>query len=455
MKNPFIGIAPGARLALQRLGHQREKLVIKHDKVFKADIGDGLRVFGISSVFADPQATFLTFGTPNVALVMPNKEQNGWDRFAALMFWRGGARILPTKGRVQAGVLCELVGLTDHMRAKLREAAQSLEGTRSASCAHSNALLLHRAGFRLRNNLSTRLTDNDLRLIYRPSHFAAALWSGELFFGPFGLPVKLRWITTDKSVHDHFVSTWMREYRSFCRFVKKLVHKGGHTPAPTFNPVDNSLDMSSEWHEHGPKLRVSINRPSALGVNLSYLVGQQPEFSIDLHVDEPELAKPLKAFDRKLSRIDFIKSKVLFSPVTCWLMAKILEKDVGTTDDLPASVVANMLTVAPSMDPEPAYKYNFVLTGTKLKIKRLLNNDGRDNKFLAWMLAKHVLLSRWSKDVRVPGELWVCDLDGQRVIFVNAESGSYRPTEQQMQALSRMLTNRFGLPVMVGSRPAS
>lgn len=446
MKNLYTGIASGARLALQRLGHQNEQLVIKHDQVPKADIDDGLRVCAIDSVFTDPKATFIVFGTPNVSLVMPdNDETTSWDRLAAFMFWRTPSAVVPTKGRVQAGVFCELRDISDDARLALRLAANDLVGTRKASCAHTIALALHRAGF--------RSSKGNLRLIYRPSHLAAVLWNSELTY--YGKPVELRWITTDKSVHDHFVSTWMREYRSFCRFVKKLVSKSGHTPAPMFDPVDNTVDMSSEWPEHGPKLRVSINRPSALGVNLSYVVGQQPEFSIDLCVDEPELAKPLKAFDRKLSRIDFVKSKVLFSPVTCWLMAKILEKEIGTTDYLPASIVANMLTVAPSMNPEPVYKYNFVLTGRKLKIKRLLNNDGRDNKFLAWMLAKHVLLSRWSKDVRVPGELWVCELDGQRVIFVNSESGSYRPTEQQMQALSRMLTNRFGLPVMVGSRPTS
>jgi hypothetical protein len=446
VKNQYTGIASGARLALQRLGHQDEQLVIKHDQVPKADIDDNLRVCAIDSVFTDPRATFIVFGTPNVSLVMPsNGETTSWDRLAAFMFWRTPSAVVPTKGRVQAGVFCELRDISDDARLALRLAANDLVGTRKASCAHTIALALHRAGF--------RSSKGNLRLIYRPSHLAAVLWNGELTYHD--KPVELRWITTDKSAHDHFIGTWMREYRSFCRLVNKLLHKGGHQRAPVFDRTANSLDMSGEWPDNGPQLRVSINRPSPLGVNLSYVVGQQPEFSIELDIDEPALAKPIKAFDRKLSRIDFIKSKVLFSPVTCWLMAKILEKDVGTTDYLPSTVVANMLTVAPTMDPMPIYKYNFVLTGQRFKVKRLLSNDGRDNKFLAWMLAKHVLLSRWSKDVRAAGELWVCKLTGQLVIFVNTESGSYRPTDEQMQALSRMLTKKFGLPVVVGVRPAS
>lgn len=445
MKNPFSGIAPGARLALQRLGHQNEQIVIKHDRVRKADIDDNLRICAINSVFANPKATFIVFGTPNVSLVMPSSDETGWDRLAAFMFWRTPSAVVPTRARVQAGVFCELRDISDEARLALRLAADDLVGTRKASCARTIALTLHRAGF--------RSSKGNLRLIYRPSHLAAVLWNSELTYR--GNPVELRWIITDKSAHDHFVGTWMREYRSFCRLVNKLLHKSEHRRAPVFDQTTNSLDMSGEWPDGGPQMRVSINRPSPLGVNLSYVVGQQPEFSIELDIDEPALAEPIKAFDRKLSRIDFLKSKVLFSPVTCWLMAKILEKDVGTTDYIPAEVVANMLTVAPTMDPEPIHKYNFVLTGERLKVKRLLSNDGRDNKFLAWMLAKHVLLSRWSKDVRAPGELWVCKLHGQLVIFINAESGSYQPTNAQMQALSRMLTKKFGLPVMVGARPTS
>lgn len=454
MENPFSGLnrAPGdtgPRLALQRLGHQVPRLVIKHNKVPKMDIEDGLRVCSIDSVFADPEATFIVFGTPNVSLLMPSADNTDWDRLAAYMFWRQDTAIIPSKGRVQAGVFCELRNISHEARKALRQASESLVGTREASCAHTIALALHNAGF--------HSGTGRLHRIYRPSHLAAVLWGGELFYN--GEPVELRWITTEKSAHDHFKATWWREYKSLPRLVQKYISKGRHTPAPVLPRNDHVLDAADGWSADEQQVRISINVPSPFGVNLAYLgrVGPQPEFSVELpqRIGHPLLQRPLKPFDRKLDKITFLKSKVLFSPLTCWLMGNVLERDIATTDHIPVSVVAKMLACAPNENPDPLYKYNFVLTPTRLKIKRLLANDGRENKFLAWMLAKHVLLSRWRKDVIAAGELWVCEINGELGIFINGESGSYQPTYAQITAVTMVLSEMLGVDVFVGERPTA
>src|SRR5262249_47355071 len=77
-------------------------------------------------------------------------------------------------------------------------------------------------------------------------------------------------------------------------------------------------------------------------------------------------------------------------------------------------------------DEAPA-KYNMIVTGTWVRIGRL---EGR-NKAIDWLLAKHVLLSNYSEDVRFAGEIWK-DADG--VIHINRNSGTYKPSAERAEA---------------------
>ena len=449
---PYSGIAPGAHLGLQNLGHQGGNLVIDHSDAPKKPTDDPkVNVVSIDRVFADPTATFIVFGTPNVSLLMPMLGKDSWLRMAAYMFWRNKTSVVPTKGRVQAGVFCELVGLNHEARQALESAVISLVGTRKASCAHSVALALHRAGFRLGKGSS-------LTTIYRPSHLAAALWrEGVLFYrGEVSSDVvQLRWVTTDQSVHEHFLATWKREYFSFCRLVEKYFKKGTHSPAPVLEPRDESHDMSDAWPTDAPTTTVAISKPSRLGVNLSYVLGEQPEFSVSLPrpLNSPALAEPLKAFPGKLNKATKLKRFVLFNELMIWLMRGNLVRD-KSYHKLPVPVILDMLRKSPTPERNSTFVYNFVLLPYEIRLKRLLNNSGHDNKFVAWLLAKHVLLSGWSKRVRLAGELWACTVDGVLTIYLLGESGTYQPENEQLIAAAEELSATFKVPVIPVLRSA-
>lgn len=62
------------------------------------------------------------------------------------------------------------------------------------------------------------------------------------------------------------------------------------------------------------------------------------------------------------------------------------------------------------------------------------------NPYVDWILTKHVLISNYNESVRFAGEIWK-DRDG--VIWVNRNSGTYQPNEEQLSQFVAYLSQVF------------
>lgn len=89
-------------------------------------------------------------------------------------------------------------------------------------------------------------------------------------------------------------------------------------------------------------------------------------------------------------------------------------------------------------------------------MSRLENRDERDSDKANWVLAKHVLLADYDPDVRYAGEAWAEDTPDGRVMHINNNSGTYKPTAAQLHEAARYLAEAFGVPVIaepIGEAP--
>lgn len=432
----------GGRIGPQVLGHRGGRLVVDMSHVpLEHDAATGLDVMPLDAVFCNPAEPILVFGKPNVSLVLPGHR----ERFAAFMFFRNRSAIVPTKGRVQAGVLAQLAGLPKDAHNALAMAAKEMTGKLGPSCAFSNARVLHQAGFRLGNGKS-------LRWIIRPSRLAALIWQYGLRYQ--GQPVDVHFIQTRATVSDHFVSVWTREYSSLVRLVQKYVTRSHKSSAPVFSPRGESVGMDDSAWRHSTVTTIGISRPSALGVNLGYILGEQPFFTCRLPAfRSEELRAPLAPFPGKLDRMTKLKKYVLFSKPVIAFLQRNLEARTDWFQSIPTHAVVEMLRLSPGPDRAGAFVYNYVLTSHAFRIKRLLNGSGRDSRFVNWMLAKHVLISRYNPNVRLAGELWCYrDNNGELTVCLNAESGTYKPDDSRLLAAVKELEKFFGVKVIAQTR---
>lgn len=438
------GLRGQLRYSLQVLVKSGSNVVIDASSVEKKqDKATSLVMFPIQGVFSNPKAVFLGFGVPNTYLVIPREESNpanpAWDKFAAFMLWRKPASVENTEGTAQAGVLFELCGLPDEALSRLRAAMAQYSDKRCPSCANINARVLDTAGF---TSGGKRLTG-----VFRPSRLASRLWRRGLEYD--GMPVDLRIIqTSDQEVTDHFVSVWTKEVTSLYRLVKKTFQHSSDEPEPL--KFNLELDAASELAAtDGKPIMVGISCPSFLGAHLGALLGQHPIFAAlpNAPVGAPELAIPLKPFPGSLSTISKIKKYILFSRPVVWLIRRNLMARTDYYPDIPSSAIPSMLRTSPSPDQESAYKYNLVMTSDQVLITRLRTPSGRSRKRLDWLLSKHVLVSGYNRDVRFPGEVWRCVEDGKTVIYLTADSGTYKPGAERLLPAAQYFAEVFNVEV--------
>jgi hypothetical protein len=289
-----------------------------------------------------------------------------------------------------------------------------------------------------------------LRTVYRPSQLAARIWQHGLEYH--GKPVDIQFIQTRQAVSDHFVAVWKREYTSPGRLYRKYFsHSHTRSGAPIFDPRDETMPMDTSAWSDPCTTKIGIGRPSdSIGVNLGYVLGEQPVFVCRLtNCDAPELEQPLLPFPGKLDRQTRLKKYLLFSRPVIAFLRRNLESNTEWFSNIPNQAIPAMLRTSPEPNRQDAFVYNYVLTGNELRIKRLLNNNGHDNRFVNWLLAKHVLLSGYSRDVRLAGELWRYDdpVDGL-TIFISPESGTYKPDEARVLIAAVKLAEFYGVKVV-------
>lgn len=160
------------------------------------------------------------------------------------------------------------------------------------------------------------------------------------------------------------------------------------------------------------------------------------------------LSEPLRPFPGKLNRVTKLKKYVLFSKPMVYLIRSHIMAEVDYYDGQPARKVIDMLQPSESPDVETAFKYNLVLTGTQVFLTRLENRNGRDWQKINWILAKHVLISGYDPDVRFSGEVWRHSNEhGVTTLYLNGDSGTYKPDDARLEPAVQYAASTFGLPV--------
>jgi CYTH domain len=445
----FDGLTEGARLKTEALFSSSSQIVVDASHVTMVE-HEGLSVVPVAEVFSNPNATFLGFGKPNVFLSLPRAATPdvtaGWDRFAAFMFWRKAAHIADTKGRVQGGVFVELCDLPPEALVRLRTAMGAFEGRKTITCANATGRVMTQAGF----------TCDGRTLAYkvRPMTLAKAIWDGGLEFD--GTAVTLRMIRTHSgTVSDHFVGVLRKESTSLFRAVEKIV-RSKSTKSVAKAPVIQARPLAAAAvpsHAQTSRLELRVGRFTKVAVLLHQQVGEHPIFEARLdsaHVDIngtdfPELRSALKAYPGKLDATSKLKRYVLFSRPVVKAVRYQLAAKMDSLGRLPGPVLVEMFQTGSTGNP---FLYNVVITGTSARMTRLENRTDKDVGKANWVLAKHVLLSGYDPDVRYAGEIWVEDTKTGRVLHLNDNSGTYKPSRNKAEAAARFLQQLTGVPVL-------
>jgi hypothetical protein len=445
----FEGLTEGAKIAPETLFSSSPQLVVDASHV-NAMIHDGVSIVPVAEIFSNPNATFLGFGTPNVFLSLPRSKtldrEPGWDKFAAFMYWRQRAYVTDTKGRVQGGVFVELRNIPPEALESLRKAMSSLIGRRTISCANATGRVLTAAGFTCNGrSLSKKV---------RPMTLAKAIWDGGLEYN--GESIELRVIrTTEETVSDHFLGVLRKESTSLFRVVKKVVIKASTkntaAKAPVIEPRLLPAATIRNANEAG-HLELRVGKPTKLAALLRLRWGSHPIFEAKLDpavvdVNGPDFADlhaPLQAYPGKLDAVSKVKRYVLFSKPVIKTIRYQMAGRMDSLGRLPGPTLVDMFQVGTVESP---FLYNVVITGTCARMCRLENRTRKDMHKANWVLAKHVLLSGYDPDVRYAGEIWVHNADGGRVLHINNNSGTYKPSILQADTAARFLRELTGVPV--------
>lgn len=442
--DPLAGLTEGAMLAPDGLFSRGQRLVVDSSHVQTVD-HEGLSLLPVEEVFSDSEALFLGFGIPNVYLAVPGEQ--GWEKYAATMFWRQPSFVADTKGRVQGGMLVELRQLAPEAVGELREVMHSHAGRRAITCARSNALVLHGAGF--------TSGGRSLRRFVRPMTLARHLWEHGLEHR--GDPVELRVIRTGgQSISDHFLKVIRKESTSVGRVVKKQTAKLSrrrNNAAPTIEPRPMS-PAKLEAGDTSLAAELRMGRPSRVGAMIGSYIGDHPIFEAipdpaNVDLDSPdftELNAALPAYPGRLDVGTKLKKYLLFAPTPVRVIRSQLAQDMQSMGMHSGHTLTSMLQLGPPQDP---FLYNAVLSGGALRVARLENRTEKDRGRANWLLAKHVLIAGYDPDVRFAGEFWVSEENGQRTVHLNNNSGTYKPSRSQAEAAGRFIEQGFGVPTVV------
>ena len=444
------GLTHNCRPALVRFGQRNTGLVINVPGLRTVvDQGSGLTLFPLDDVFTEPPV-LIGFGTPNTYLVVPDEQSPTTHKLSAFMFWRQASAVVPTKGRVQAGVLFELRGLPESLKAKLRATMHALSGRRSVSCAHLTGKVLASSGFTFGNGRS-------LTTFVRPSKFASLLWRhGLRYRDTTGThEVRIRIIhASPVPFGDHFVRVWMREIDSPIRTVRKMFAKHPSVKAPTFETQNLPRLDTKRWA--GPSITIGMARSDRLGAHMAFVLGQKPSYIVRFPkpILMDELKEPLKPFPVVTDTVTRLKRDVLFSKPVIKLINHSRLADIDWyTGNIKVDMAIDMLMPSPGPEYEQAMLYNCVVTPTEIRLTGLHTKESRNmnSKFIRsvdWIAAKHVLLSDYDPKVIYACELWAYrDEAGRPVVCINNNSGTYKPSVLQMKAFAHYLRTTFGIQV--------
>jgi len=395
---------------------------------------DDLRVFRISDVFSGSDEIFIGFGKPNTYLVVPDGK-GGYQKFAGKSL-RRVSKVENTRGLVQSGILIRLKNLPAHAAEQLRDAMQTHNGKKFWTCVNACMHVMTDAGFSSngRKPLAGR---------YWPHALMPALLRGELMFE--GKPVEYEVIrTTPERFQRYALQIVAAEASTLCRHADRNL-QGKAKKSKLFRALYATLHapgrligrkgVSGSGHAIvAPELpdapylediRVKVSSASMLGTLFRQLWGTHAFFEAEQDRVDPSayLTTTLKAFPQpNPSLATRLKKWILFSRpvvrVLHWMLAaKYI--DIGPRSECQ---VYDMLR---TNSESSSNKYNLIITRRKITIARI----NVLAKLVDWVLSKHVLMSGYASDVIFAGEIWK---DALGVIHVSRNSGTYRPTEEQL-----------------------
>lgn len=405
-----------------------------HTKESTASSAPDIRKFWLKDIFPEG-SVFLGFGRPNVFLGLP-REKSGFDKFDAKSIKRADSKIINTRGWAQSGILIQL-NISQDVIEILRKEAQKQVGTRSWTCVNANCRVLDTAGF---TSNGTSLKD-----FYFPMDLARQIIRSGLEFE--GNRVEIKIIkTTSKYLENFGLSVVKSQFLTLCRHanrnlsgtLRRKLKKYGintkvksnqsgkykeHVNESTVNKSEKQLNLETFRQKMKTEIIFSISEPSFLGAILRTVWGAHSLFQIKvLRTDiDKYLPVKLKEFDLlNLSLLTKIKKNIIFCPLVVNIIRSHLMRSNLIIENPTQAEIMEMLR---TFSPEQPVKYNIVITGEAIGIVKL----NVKYPFIDWILSKHILTSGYSSDVRFAGELW----KGQdSVIYLNNNSGTYRPTNE-------------------------
>lgn len=425
-----------------------------------------LNIFNLSDVFAESRI-FLGFGKPNVYLGIPGA--SSYQKFAAKSLKRGDSQLVDTKDRAQSGLLVVFKNLPTEAIAQITQSATAHEGTRQWTCVNANCRVLKDSGF--------TIGGESLDQYYFPMALLGDLLRYGIEYG--GKPVEYDLIRTTPdylenvglSIKKSVATTMCRHIERACTPKEDALNAAAvgkqNIWVVKFKNAKRKLGLfatsqltqwASQGEVGGPEVvrvpeeaapvrlalpeselrpfTLSVSEPSKFGAILRLLWGPHSLFEVPMEVSDVTAALPdvLDAFpDQSPSFMTRVKRDFLFSKPVVKLIRSQLASQATRFEGVTQNDLFDMLRADSEGFPN---RYNLVLMGDRVLVMKI----GIQMKTVDWILSKHVLISGYSPDVRFAGEIWK---DANGVIWVNRNSGTYKPSDKMLQAIVPLLQKKF------------
>lgn len=457
--NPQAGLACGSFIRPEALFTQKTQNVVCTARSYANPTGleevqvGKLKVVNMDQFFTGKNEVLIGFGKPNVFTLIPpsaDATKATYQKLDAYMFFRKKTQVT-SASVAQSGVFLRPRNLPPDAVEIMRSAMQEQVGKRGVSCAKSNAKMLTTAGF---TSGGKKLSGE-----FRPQKLFMHIVEHGLEYQ--GKKVEFDILnTTPGTIEEHFRAVLKKERSSPIRAIEKIFKKdvktadeiAGLKQAKQLKPVDNpEVPLLA-----GAPIRIRNSRPAALMTGLRQVWGQHilweaiPDKSrVDIDKFLPDVLQDkftlAKQNGEKLSKVDRLKNFAFSKPMVGHIR-KGLAKHFDEMGQYQPGQIKSMLPVAPQ--GEDPIKFNLVICGPKVENRVSITKIDGGSKTADWVLSKHVLISGYDPDVRFAGEVWgerytAADGSEQMRLHINNNSGTYRPTPEQVKAAAAYMGELF------------